>query len=164
MFGNGSIDWSASAAWAQAILSGLAIFAAVWLQDRGHKLAQRARDRERINALTTIVEHCVATLAQLNLRAQKGELTFGRFGFYEDETSADLAAVSAVDLSQIANPEVSTQVMKIRRLLTTARRRLARDKPVVEAGTPVPKGEFKALERQARTSLAELVRIRDSMK
>lgn len=158
-----SIDWSATAAWAQAVLSGLAIFAAVKLQDRDRQKRSDERELQRVEAILAITQHCVATLKQLDERAEKGQLTSGRFGFYEDETSSDLAAVTAIDLSSLENPRVSAELMIIRRSMMTARRRLAMDKPKVKKGTMVVRNRFRSLKQDAQKSHDRIVSIKDGL-
>lgn len=158
-----SIDWSASAAWAQAILSGLAIFGAVKLQDRDRQKRAEERELQRVEAILAITQHCLATLKQLDDRAEKGQLTSGRFGFYEDESSSDLTAVTAIDLSSLENPQVSAELMIIRRLMTTARRRLAMDKPKVKKGEKVTRSRFRSLKQDAQKAHDRIVSIKERL-
>ncbi len=162
MWWRDDIDWGATAAWAQAILSALAIFAAVWLQDRDRAKRREEQARLRLDAVLTIAESCVRTLRYLDKRARGGELVKSKFGFYDDETSAHLAAVTAVDLSQLEDPRVGTELIRLRRATTTARRRLGRDRDKVENGGVVTQDRYSSLLRQAREALRRLRCLRAS--
>jgi hypothetical protein len=150
MFCSANIDWSATAAWAQAILSALAIFAAVWLQDRDRRIRAEERQRSRRTAILTVAKNCVGTLEQLDRRARDRRLTLGRFGFYEDELEADLAAMTGLDLLEIGDAKLMAELMRVRRLAKTARRRLGYQREKVEKGEIVKPSHFSSTYRQAK--------------
>ena len=156
-----AIDWSATAAWAQAILSALAILAAVWLQDRDRAKRRDEKQRLRLAAVLSIAQSCVGTLRQLNKRAESGELIKTKFGFYDDETSAELTAVTAIDLSGLEDARVGSEIIRLRRVTTTARRRLRRDRDKVEAGGVVRPDRYSSLFKQAQAALQRLEGLQD---
>ncbi len=51
-----TIDWGATAAWAQAFLTVAAVFAAAWLQDRAFRKRDLAALRENREAAITLIQ------------------------------------------------------------------------------------------------------------
>jgi hypothetical protein len=156
MFCSTGIDWSATAAWAQAFLSAVAIFAAVALQDREQRKRRQDHNEQRLRAIISIAESCVGTLRKLDERSANETLTHGRYGYYRDETSGDLAAISAVDLTQLDDERLSNEVIKLRRLMRTALRRLALLEPKLRKEAVISKDRFRSTHKQAAGSLARL--------
>lgn len=159
MFCSTNIDWSATAAWAQAIFSALAIFAAVWLQDRDRSNRAADRQRSRRAAIQALGQNCLGTLEQLDRRAREGELKLGRFGFYEDELDADLAAMTGLDLLEIDDASLATDLMKLRRLARTARRRLGYARGKVENGETVRSDRFSSAVKQAKIIVDRMIGV-----
>lgn len=153
MFCSSAIDWSVTAAWAQAFLSALAIFAAVWLQDRDRRLRAEERQKSRREAILAIGRNISLTLGWLDRRARAGELV-GRFGYYEDELNADLMAVASMDLSSLEDASLATALMRLRTLVTTARRRLEQDRSKAGKGEQVPADRFSSLLKKARKTVS----------
>jgi hypothetical protein len=65
------MDWGTTAAWAQALLSALAIFAAVKLQDRSRHRDRQARSLRTLTALDAIATSCAETLQNLETKVRE---------------------------------------------------------------------------------------------
>lgn len=148
------------AAWAQAILSAGAIFAAALLQDRD-RLKRNQEDRRRqIHALHAIAERCVYILAQLNERAQHGRLQKGDFIWLSEEVEANEATVARIDLMQIANPKLIRDVSTLSRAMRRAKRRLGYARDRAERGELPERDWFKTAYDDVVAVVAELEQIK----
>ncbi len=131
-------DWSAIAAWVQAIFSVVAIWAAFTLSkdERGH---QRTHEFETQKAaLIAIAKRGQATIDRVYGRIQAGNIPKAEVGWLRDEAEAISAIADDVDLTSLVESSLITAFVEVQEACRTTARRLKQNIQRVRgpAGTP----------------------------
>ncbi|MBV5270332.1 MAG: hypothetical protein JZU55_11075 [Afipia sp.] len=118
------IDWSALAAWVQAIFSVVAIGVAIWLPKRD-RLEQRKQQFEvQKRALISIAKRGKVTLDRLHSRAVKKVVPRSEFGWLRDEAEAISATADRVDLTTLLDSSLADAFVEVQEACRTGARRL----------------------------------------
>lgn len=131
-------DWSAIAAWVQAIFSVVAIWAAFTLSkdERGH---QRKHEFETQKAaLNAIARRGQDTIDRLHQRVQTGNIAKAEVGWLRNEAEAISAIADDVDLTSLVESSLITAFVDVQEACRTTARRLKQNiqRARGSAGTP----------------------------
>lgn len=118
------IDWSAFAAWVQAIFSVIAIGVAVWLP-RQERSKQQEHDFETQRAaLLALAKRASATVARVSEKTVNGVIPKPEVGRLREEVEATTAIAEAVDLTSLVESSLIDAFVEVQEACRTTARRL----------------------------------------
>lgn len=154
------IDWmdthDGTAAWVQAVGSVAAIASAFWLHAWGLDREKKGAERARVAAVRAIATNCISTLRTLDNKARGGTFSPDRMAYYEDEAAADLASVATIQIAEFSDARLIDEVVALRRVMATARRRVGFVRQQLSQHRPTPADYFKAQLEQGENTLIRL--------
>jgi hypothetical protein len=113
-----------AAAWIQAVGSVAAIFAAIALQDRERRAAEKESLADQIEAINALSQACASTVVRIHRRAVANELDGNRIHYLLDDISADEAALAKIDLISVHGGDAVILVSRLHQIVRTVKRRL----------------------------------------
>lgn len=162
-----TIDWGATAAWAQAFLTGAAVFAAATLQDRSFQKRDNAAINENREAAIAVIQVAARRLSWLadSLEAE-GRYTIILSGRGDRALATVARALDRIPLPGLRNGESIASVAEAQGIVTFAESYCAEFKGVIESAPPANRGqllsdlanEFRAMGRRVEDHAAGIAR------
>ena len=118
------IDWSARAAWVQAIFSVVAILVAIWLPSQERSKQRTHEFQTQQAALLAIARRASATVSRLSDKTISGVIPKPEVGRLREEVEAITAVAEGVDLTSLVESSLIDAFVDVQEACRTTARRL----------------------------------------
>ena len=126
MFCDRPIDWAATAAWAQAVLTFIGIIASGWIAAAVSQRPSLAQKHQRLSALAAIGDNARKTLVGAARFAESAAGTMGPHYFDVSLIDSAIFALDSVVLWEVSPGTLAADVIRTREYLVAAKTEMTR--------------------------------------